>query len=151
MYYFHLIQHNITDSMDMNLSELRELVVDREAWHAAIHGVTKSRTWLSDWTELILWLQISADDSDALLSWNRTAKLLEFVSFLLLCGYFSLLIKSKDNGMKGDHHGKYWEIFCFSFFSNFHLRQVLIKAEQSENKDCAFHNYLRCAVLLQMF
>ena len=38
----------ITDSMDMNLSELRELVVDREAWHAAIHGVTKSQTRLSD-------------------------------------------------------------------------------------------------------
>ena len=61
------------------------------------------------------------------------------------------MLKSKDNGMKGEHDGKYWEIFCFSFFSNFHLRQVLIKAEQSENKDCAFHNYLRCAVLLQMF
>ena len=38
----------ITDSMDMGLSELRELVMDREAWHAAIHGVTKSRTQLSD-------------------------------------------------------------------------------------------------------
>ena len=38
----------ITHSMDMSLSELRELVVDREAWHAAIHGVTKSRTRLSD-------------------------------------------------------------------------------------------------------
>ena len=42
----------ITDSMDVSLSELREMVMDREAWRAAIHGVTKSRTCLSDWTEL---------------------------------------------------------------------------------------------------
>ena len=42
----------ITDSMDMNLSELWEVVMDREAWRAAIHGVRKSRTQLSDWIEL---------------------------------------------------------------------------------------------------
>ena len=43
-----------TDTMDVCLSRLRELVMDREAWYAEVHGVTKSRTWLSDWTELIL-------------------------------------------------------------------------------------------------
>ena len=43
---------SITDSMDMSLSELRELVMDREVWCAGIHGIAKSRTWLSDWTEL---------------------------------------------------------------------------------------------------
>ena len=42
----------ITDSMDVSLSELREMVMDREAWRAGIHGVTKSQTRLSDWTEL---------------------------------------------------------------------------------------------------
>ena len=44
----------ITDLMDVSLSELREMVMDREAWHAAIHGVAKSRTQLSDWTELMV-------------------------------------------------------------------------------------------------
>ena len=45
---------DITDSMEMGLGGLRELMMDREAWRAVVHGVTKSQTWLSDWTEFIV-------------------------------------------------------------------------------------------------
>ena len=56
----------ITDSMDVSLSEFQEMVMDREAWRAAIHGVAKSRTRLSDWTELN-WTTVS---STGLRSWH---------------------------------------------------------------------------------
>ena len=57
----------ITDSMDMNLSKFWELMMDREAWHAAVHGVTKSRTQLSDWTEQIKKCQRGCGEKGTLL------------------------------------------------------------------------------------
>ena len=63
----------ITDSMDMSLSKLWELVMDREAWRAAIHGVTKSRTRLRDWTELN-WMSLRFIHPVARLPWCLNGK-----------------------------------------------------------------------------
>ena len=68
----------ITDSMDMNLSKLWELVMDREAWRAAVHGVSKSQTGLNDRTELINAINCDSSDGSGKVIWKLSGKHLPF-------------------------------------------------------------------------
>ena len=80
----------IIHSMDMSLGELQELVMDREAWYTAIHEVTKSQTWLSDWTELN-WI-LATVSSQSLFCWLYRASLYlaakNIISLFLVLTFF---------------------------------------------------------------
>ena len=92
----------ITDSMDMSLGRFQELVMDREAWHTAAHGVAKSQTQLSDWTELNYFITRNYE----IFKWNNFLKckdLYKIISYITGRKTYRLIIQMKRESLLWKH------------------------------------------------
>ena len=103
----------ITDSMDMSLSKLQEMVMDRATWHTAVHGVTKSWTWLSDWTEGWVFVWVAAGPNTVWVTFLWLASNLLWFMFIFCELIFHGLIEdgSREEKPHSFPNAKFWVCF----------------------------------------